>query len=445
MTAFVDEATVRAAHDRAARLPLGPVDTKRWERLIECAAARPVDPTSERAAALRSLLDAPEATDAEIMAEAADLLARQLATPVEPRAEQVLAMCLEWFRADVAAAAPLLELFTGHHKDPEGGPPVLDPELERRLGVWLGNRVGPDIRIESASVLSGGFSRLMVDLRWTGGRGVVRIEQDGMFATEGVREVAAMRAVRAAGYPAPAVLWEERDPTALGAPFFVMEHVDGAARTDDAGIDDMLRALVALHRLDRRAVRTIAALDGVAPDFGPDAAIEAQLRHWHDVYRAAVPCPIPLLERAFAWLRRNLRPTGPSVVVHGDPGPGNALQNEHGVAAVIDWEFTHAGDAAEDWAYLALIRGRRLAGPADWKARLAATVGVSYDEATWLAWEVYNNVKGACVNLTALDVFRRAARPNPDLLAIGIAVHLRFLARAVELIGSAPLAGEAAR
>ena len=28
---------------------------------------------------------------------------------------------------------------------------------------------------------------------------------------------------------------------------------------------------------------------------------------------------------------------------------------------------------------------------------------------------------------------RRTARPTPDLLAIGVAVHLRFLSRAVEL------------
>lgn len=50
--------------------------------------------------------------------------------------------------------------------------------------------------------------------------------------------------------------------------------------------------------------------------------------------------------------------------------------------------------------------------------------------------EVYNNVKGACVNLTALGVFARSARPNPDLLAIGVAVHLRFLQRVVELTGA---------
>ena len=46
------------------------------------------------------------------------------------------------------------------------------------------------------------------------------------------------------------------------------------------------------------------------------------------------------------------------------------------------------------------------------------------------------------MNLTALDVFRRAARPTPDLLAIGVAVHLRFLHRAAEL--TAPDGGSAA-
>ena len=172
----------------------------------------------------------------------------------------------------------------------------------------------------------------------------------------------------------------------------------------------------------------------------PDQAISAQLRHWHQVYRSAAEYPIPLLERGFAWLRANLRATGPSVIVHGDPGPGNALQDAGGVAAVIDWEFAHAGDAAEDWAYLALIRGRRLGSPESWKTRLAATVDVGYDEPTWQAWEAFNSVKGACVNLTALDVFRRTARPTPDLLAIGVAVHLRFLGRAVQLTGASAAA-----
>ena len=437
MTVFVDDATLRDARARAARLPLGPVEQQRWQDVAAYGAARRPDPTAERAAMLRGLLDQPAADDLGVFEAASRLLADEVtgSAAAPDRAREVHRLCLQWFGEDFTEAAPLLGLFTGHHRDPEGGPSQADPELVRKLAQWLAPRAGDGdgARIEDVSVIPGGFSRLMLDLRWTGGRGVVRVEQDGMFATEGRREVAVMRILRARGYPVPAVLWEETDPHVLGHPFFVMEHVPGQARTDDEGIDDVLRVIARLHGLGAETVDQIAALDGLAAGASAEQVIEAQLRYWHGVYRSAVDYPIPLLERGFAWLRANLRATGPPVVVHGDPGPGNALQSDRGVTAVIDWELAHAGDAAEDWAYLALIRGRRLGSPPSWKARLAATVGVEYDEPTWRAWEAFNSVKGACVNLTGLDVFRRSARPTPDLLAIAVGVHLRFLGRVVEL------------
>ena len=456
MTVFVEDAVLLDAQQRAGRLPLSPAEHRRWQEVAAYRAARRPDPNPERAAVLRDLLGLPGAGDRQVLDATSRLLSDAVTGAAEP-AGPAYALCRQWFDEDVTQAAPLLELFTGHHRDPEGGPPAADPDLVDRLARWLDQR---GVRLQDATVISGGFSRLMLDARWTGGHGpgehgpgeqgtgeqgtgeqgtgghgVVRIEQDGMFATEGRREASVMRILRARGYPVPPVLWEEPDPDALGHPFFVMEFVDGRARTDDEGLDDMLRALRRLHDLGQDAADEVAALDGLPPGRGPEQAIDAQLRHWHDVYRSAVAYPIPLLERGFSWLRANLRPTGPSVIVHGDPGPGNALQDATGVAAVIDWELAHAGDAAEDWAYLALIRGRRLGSPEFWKKKLAATVGVKYDEPTWNAWEAFNSVKGACVNLTALDVFARTARPTPDLLAIGVAVHLRFLRRAVELTG----------
>ena len=439
MTVFVEDAVLIDAQQRTERFPLSPAERRRWQEVAAYRAARLPDPNPERTASLRDLLGLPGADDRQVLDAAGRLLSDAVTGDAESPAlaGPVYARCRQWFDEDVTAAAPLLELFTGHHRDPEGGPPAADPDLVDRLARWLGQR---GARLRDATVISGGFSRLMLDVRWTGGQGigehgVVRIEQDGMFGTEGRREASVMRILRARGYPVPAIVWEEPDPDPLGHPFFVMEFVDGRARTDDEGLDDMLRALRRLHSLGQKGADEVAALDGLPAGRGPEQAIDAQLRHWHDVYRSAVAYPIPLLERGFAWLRANLRPTGPSVIVHGDPGPGNALQDAAGVAAVIDWELAHAGDAAEDWAYLALIRGRRLGSPDSWKKRLAATVGVEYDEPTWRAWEVFNSVKGACVNLTALDVFARTARPTPDLLAIGVAVHLRFLRRAVELTG----------
>ncbi|GAB2485847.1 phosphotransferase family protein [Jatrophihabitans fulvus] len=387
MTAFLGRDEIRDAYERAQAHDLTPVERRRWQLVLEHADARP-----------------------KIGGSGRDRLA-----------------------AEVAAAAPLLELFTGHHRDPEGGPPPLDPELVERLRVWFATR---SLTLRQVSVIAGGFSRLMLDARWDdadggSGHGVVRVEQGGLFATDGAREVAVMRAVAAHGYPVPEVLWQEPDPGALGQPFFVMSFVAGAARTDADGVDDVVRSLAALHALD--AADELAALDGLAGR-PPEALLAGQLDRWHAVYREALADELPVLEECFEWLQARLHPTGPSVAVHGDPGPGNVLQDARGVTAVIDWEFAHAGDPAEDWAYLALIRGRRIAGPDEWKQRLRRVVDIGYDEATWRAWETYNQVKGACVNLTALEVFRTSPNPTPDLLAIGTAVHLRFLARAVELV-----------
>lgn len=423
---------VLAARDRALRFDPSQVERQRWHRVADYATTRPADPTAERIAALRRVLGGTAGSD--VLTSAADVLSADVTGAADTRGTgEVHDLRLAWLAEDIASAAPLLELFTGHHRDPEGGPPQPDPELVERLRSWLTARVGSAGKAADVTVIPGGFSRLMLDVQWTGGRGVVRVEQDGMFATEGAREVAAMRVLAQHGYPVPRVVWTEADPSVLGHRFFVMEHVDGATRTDDEALDHLLRSVADLHALPTDAVDAVAGLDGLPAGATPQVVVDAQLAHWHAVYTSAVSQPIPLLDSGFAWLRANLPLTGPSVVTHGDPGPGNVLQGPAGVTAVLDWELAHAGDAAEDWAYLVLIRGRKLASPDEWKERLKAIVGVDYDEATWRAWEAYNSVKGACVNLTALDVFRRSERPTPDMLAIGVAVHLRFLARVVEL------------
>ncbi len=472
MKPHVDDQVLWAALGSALResvvpsLPAGRARdlVAQWEGVAAYAAVRPVDATPARVRVLRDLFagcgiahleDAadvdvtdPDAQDA-LLELAGQLLGDHVraaagltvARPVpDPLAREVLALAVTWFDDDVAAAAPLLAVFTGHGTDPDEEPPHLAPAQVSKLEDWLSTQVSEHVTVEQATVISGGFSRLMVDVRWSGGERaescIVRIEQGGMFATEGRREVAIMRALRSCGYPVPAVLWEEPDPAVLGEPFFVMERVAGAARLDDAGLDDVLRSVRDLHALDAAVVESVAAVDGLGAGATPEQAIAAQLEHWRGVYRASSPHPVPLLERGFAWLETHLRPTGPTVVVHGDPGPGNALHDGTGIAAVIDWEFTHAGDAAEDWSYLALIRGRRIMSPEEWKDRLERTVGLRYDESTWLSWEVYNGVKGSCVNLTALDVFGASSSPTPDHLAIGVAVHLRFLGRVVDLTGA---------
>ena len=234
-----------------------------------------------------------------------------------------------------------------------------------------------------------------------------------------------MRALREAGYGVPEVLHVETSGDILGQPFLIMEHVDGVVRLDDQGLDDIIRSVAALHTLP-------ASILDPRPRT-PEQVISDNIDGWLALYRQHAPVTIPLIDDAAAWLRRHLRPTGPSVIVHGDAGPGNALFDATSGLTVLDWEFAHVGDAAEDWAYLALIRGRRIMDPDAWKQRLTGVANVSYTDEQWRMWLAYNHFRGACVNLTALTVFENGPRRTADQLAIGIAVSLRFLNQLIDI------------
>jgi len=344
------------------------------------------------------------------------------------RGDVPLAQQQAWLAEDVAVAAPLMGAFTSHDTSIEH-PVVEVPQVELdHLAAWLGQQAGAPVVIVDAEVIGGGFSRRM----WRVGiaesaiprRVIVRVEQGGMFGTDTSTEVRAMRALHAAGFAVPAVEFVEETGAVLGEPFFVMEEVPGVVRLDDQGLDDIIRSVDDLHRVPPE----------VLDDSGrsPEQVVSDNIEGWRAMYRRHAP-EIPLVEHAAEWLHRNLEPTGPSVIVHGDAGPGNALFDPDRGLTTIDWEFAHVGDAAEDWAYLALIRGRRIMGAEEWKSRLRSVAGVEFSDDQWRMWLAYNHFRGACVNLSARTVFEKGPRRSADQLAIGVAVHLRFLSQLVEI------------
>jgi len=399
-------------------------DVSQWVGIEKYAATRGADPTPERAAVIVELLGMPIGTTPDAAYEAATQVMLADFGPSKLR-DQLVA----WSREDFAVAEPLLAVFTGHGTDVEH--PVIEvDEVElATLAAWLTAEHGSPVTITRAEVIGGGFSRRMwrttVSIDGLQQNVIVRIEQGGMFGTETMTEVAAMRGLLAAGYRVPAITHVEATGSVLGEPFFVMEEVRGEVRLDDAGLDDIIRSVADLHK------GPVSAID----DSGRSAqqVISDNIDGWLDLYRTHSPLPIPLIEQGAAWLRANLEPTGPSVIVHGDAGPGNALFDTENGLTVLDWEFAHVGDAAEDWAYLALIRGRRTMSPEAWKTRLAETIGLEYTEAQWRNWLAYNHFRGACVNLTALTVFTEGSHRTADQLAIGIAVHLRFLGQMLDI------------
>ena len=153
---------------------------------------------------------------------------------------------------DVEEAAPLLETFSGH--DPASGEPdvVAAPEAAD-LGKWLARALGREIEEIDVAVMVGGHSRRMLSVSVTtdGVRQdlVVRIEQGGMFGTEGEPEARLMRALAENGFPAPPVRWIEADQSVLGQPFFVMDRVPGSPAVNDTLLDAYVRELHELHQL----------------------------------------------------------------------------------------------------------------------------------------------------------------------------------------------------
>ena len=113
---------------------------------------------------------------------------------------------------------------------------------------------------------------------------------------------------------------------------------------------EFVQAIAELHRT--------GFAEGEIPGLVPGARIadcvRAELDVWAAMY-AETGSADPLIDLALTWLRANLPdPDGPTVLVHGDAGPGNFLfQNGH-MTALLDWELAHAGDPMEDLAWFSM-------------------------------------------------------------------------------------------
>jgi aminoglycoside phosphotransferase (APT) family kinase protein len=202
----------------------------------------------------------------------------------------------------------------------------------------------------------------LVPLYWRGDRGLVP------GASPLRREAEVLTLLEAEGIPVPHVYGFCPEPAGIA-----MARVEGdpdfhrAERDEREKVaDDFLAALARWHAIDPGRFEALGLRRPVTPQ---DHALNS-LRRWERLYRSTAAAPAPLIEFSLSWLHRHA-PTsaGPTVLVHGDNGPGQFLFERGRVTAVLDWEFCHLGDPMED---LALIRGRDVSYPfGDLRARFA--------------------------------------------------------------------------
>ena len=222
---------------------------------------------------------------------------------------------------------------------------------------------------------------------------------------------------------APLLGWE---PTGrvLGAPFYVMAHVDGWVPGEsppypeqgpfaDATpaqrhhlVDRGLAALAALHRVDRRT----AGLDFlVGPGVTPGTA--HQLGVWEGfAHRELDGRRLPALEEARAWLHTHL-PEDPSVgFCWGDPRPGNIIWEGDEVACVTDFEAASIASPLQDLGWWLMFDrtmhpdGTRAEGDPsleEQRALYAAHAGIDVPDTTF--HELFAAVRYAAIVVRVLN------------------------------------------
>jgi aminoglycoside phosphotransferase (APT) family kinase protein len=161
----------------------------------------------------------------------------------------------------------------------------------------------------------------------------------------------------------PEILAVGDDESVIGAPFYVMEKVEGHVVTSEVppaldSVEDRRRmglelvdTLVEIHAVDWQA----AGLEG----FGkPTGYLERQLRRFGGLWEHNKTRDIDAVERVGGWLRDNLPESPTATIVHGDYRLGNVMMAPDAparVVAVFDWEMATIGDPLADLGYLCTL------------------------------------------------------------------------------------------
>jgi aminoglycoside phosphotransferase (APT) family kinase protein len=203
----------------------------------------------------------------------------------------------------------------------------------------------------------GGFSNLTYQVGAGDATYVLRRPPHGLKiakAHDMIREFRVLQALEKAGYtkmPHPISACE--DETIIGAPFFLMEKVDGMiirnrppaeATPDFFSIlsQSALDVLIELHSLE-------LSESGLGALGKPEGYALRQVQGWAERFQKAKTSEVSNIEEAFQWLLASLPAQSDVAFIHNDFKYDNLVISSTGeVQAVLDWEMATVGDPLMD-------------------------------------------------------------------------------------------------
>jgi len=311
----------------------------------------------------------------------------------------------------VAAAAPAGTLRVVSEHRP-GELPGLDLAA---LSSWLDEQL-PGTRVGAlrAELVAGGRSNLTYRVDDDAHAWVLRRPPLGhVLATahDMAREhrVIGALAGTAVPVPEPVALCADADTSPLGAPFYLMQRVDGLVLRTAGDVEQVLPA--DRHALGLRMIDTLADLHAVDPEavglagFGrPEGFLARQVRRWGAQLDASRSRDLPGVDELREGLAASVPASRRASVVHGDFRLDNLVvtPGSWDVAAVLDWEMSTLGDPLTDLGLL-LAYTEGLSDPAnpvtqpvdestgfpsadEYVARYAQHGGLADDDLAGLPW-----------------------------------------------------------
>jgi aminoglycoside phosphotransferase (APT) family kinase protein len=314
------------------------------------------------------------------------------------------------------------------------------PDLRSALEAFLTERLGRPARVTALRQLTGGASRdtWSLDVDTDGERLalVLRRDMGGLIAPDALSradEFRLLQIAHAAGVLAPRPRWESADAAVLGAPFFLMDRLEGESVgrrvVREASLAEARKKLP--PQMGEQLAR-IHALDPTGLDFlprpqpGQSPALAAVDRTAQQLWSFAEPHPV--LELAVRWLRRHAPACPRPVLLHGDFRLGNLMVGPEGLVGVFDWEFAHVGDPAEDLAWPCVrswrfgqdrLRLAGLASPDEFLATYERAGGSPVEPGRLHWWEVMGNLRWAVGCIAQADRHLSGQAKSVELASLG--------------------------